>query len=60
VFGHCVGHTEVSELSLWKGIYFGDGSSTLVVLRESPILTEWPSHALGFGSPTVPIYYESY
>jgi len=55
-----MGHTEVSELSLWKGIYFGDGSSTLVVLRESQIWTEWSSHALGFGSPTAPIYSESY
>jgi len=31
-----VGHTVVSELSLWKGIYFGDGSSTLGVLRGKP------------------------
>jgi len=55
-----MGHTEVSELSVWKGIYFGDVSSTLVVFRESPIWTEWSSHTLGFGSPIVPIYSQSY
>ena len=43
-----------------KEFIFGDGSSTLAVLRESPIWTEWSSHALGFGSPTVPIYSQSY
>jgi len=30
------------------------------VLRESPIWTEWSSHALGFGSPTVSISSQSY
>jgi len=38
-----------------KAFILGDGSSTLVVFRESSIWTEWPSHAFGFGSPTVPI-----
>jgi len=58
-----MGHTEVSELSLWKGIYFGDGPSTLVVLRKSLNMDRMvvsSSHALGFGSPTVPIYSQSY
>ena len=28
-------HTEVSKLSLWKVIYFGDRSSTIVVLGKA-------------------------